>query len=88
MAFLAAVKEVARRVLQRWLPVDQAYAGGSPPDHPFHWVLDRYGGGPQSCCAWHAEYGFQVNGPDTVRLIDQLSGPAQQYIEQRLGKHG
>jgi hypothetical protein len=69
--------------LREMAPIDAGRPG--QPDHAFHWVLDRYGGGPQVCCQWHEERMFQGSAPATERLIDQLGGEQRRYIQERLG---
>jgi hypothetical protein len=85
MPHLSRLGTRVRQWVQRWLPVDGTSA--CQPDHAFHWVMDRYGGGPQPCCPRHGDELFHGHAPATERLIDQLSDQCQRYLAARLGGH-
>jgi hypothetical protein len=81
VGYLARIGQAVRR----WLPVESPWSDPKP-DHDFHWVLDRYGGGPQVCCRWHEEHAFRVNPQATADFMEHLGGQERRYISERLGR--
>jgi hypothetical protein len=59
-----------------------------PPGHAAHLVVSRFGG-MDMCCEPHtAEFEANVRRyGEPQRTVNVLAGPAQRYIEERLGNH-